>query len=92
MLDLRHLVGLFELGSDVQGSHADQLQFRERHFLGSQVLVDQRNNREESLREHLVFVVQLAEPIDEFRPRLLRDCPMGGEIVGEPMCELLPAA
>lgn len=86
MFDLGHLVGLFELGSDVEGSHTDQLQFSEGHFLGSQVLVDQRNNREECLREHLVFVVQLAEPIDEFCPRLFGDCPMRGEIVGEPMC------
>lgn len=64
LLDLRHLIGLFELGSDVEGSHADQLQLTKRHFLRSQVLVNQRNNREERFREHLVFVVQLAEPVD----------------------------
>ena len=92
LLGLWNLIGLLELGSDVQRSHSYQLQLVERHILDREVLVDQRGDGEDSLGEHLVLVVELAEPVQQLGPRLLGDGLMGGDVVGEPMAELLPAA
>ena len=86
LLHLRHLVSLLKLGRNEQRSHAHQLQLCKRHLLRRQILVDQRDNGEDGLWEHLELEVQFDQPIDEFGPGVLRDCFVGGDVVGQLVC------
>lgn len=81
LLDLRNLVSFLKLSSNVESSHSHQLQFTQRHFFHGQVLVNDGSDREQRLREHLVFVMQFTEPVDQLGPRLFRDCLMTGDVV-----------
>lgn len=63
LLRLRNLISLLKLSCNVHCSHTNELQLIERHILDSEVLVDQRSNGEDGLREHLVLVVEFADPV-----------------------------
>lgn len=73
LLEGRDLVGLLELGSDEEGRDADQLQLTGSYCFISEVLVDEGDDREEGFGEHLEFLVQFREPVDQLASIILTD-------------------
>ena len=83
LLERRNLIGLLEFGSDEQGGDADQLQLGGWDGFVPEVLIDEGDDREDGLGEHLEFLVQLGEPVDQLPSLLLTHTFLGLQVVAD---------
>ena len=71
LFERRNLVSLLEFGSNEQGSNPNELQFWSGHSFDPEVLIDEWYNGEDGFREHLEFLMQFRQPVDELPSLLL---------------------
>merc|ERR1719336_1116170 len=84
--DVRELVrfgwvNLLELGRDVQGDHAQQLELLPRNWLDRQVAVDDVHGEEERFPPQVVLHVHLHQPIDQDGAHLVIDIGLAVHVV-----------
>lgn len=66
LLDFRNVVSFLIFGCNEEGGGSKELKVFFSHLFFHEVLIDDHDNREESLREHFEPEMQVDNPIDEY--------------------------